>query len=59
MMIPNIVLQNLSLISSHHQGNDKFNKFGSTTDMTSVTQVKTICLKVPGEYVTLIILPEL
>ena len=49
MMIPNIVLQNLSLISSHHQGNDKFNKFGSTTDMTSVTQVKTICLKVPGE----------
>ena len=50
MMIPNIVLQNLSLISSHHQGNDKFNKFGSTTDMTSVTQVRVMISKVPCEY---------
>ena len=27
------------MLSSHHQGNDNLNKFGSTTDMTSVNQV--------------------
>ena len=50
------------MLSSHHQGNDKFNKFGSTTDMTSVTQVKTKVLWVPSEYLTLkilMILPKL
>ena len=27
------------MLSSHHQGNDNLNKFGSTTDVTSVNQV--------------------